>query len=345
MTKSKATIQDIAKELGLSRNTVSKALNGSLNLAESTKEKILKKAIEMNYKHFAYVDSSSVNIKKSSNIVFLSSSNPFDPYFWSYVIKGIEKKISDEGYNFSIRIIQPEELAQTSLPGNFNVNDIDGIICSEIFNEDYIKAIINTNIPTILIDTVANISFSDLACDIVLMENEHSVFKLTTEIIGKGHSQIGFVGIPGHCRSFYERWLGFNRALNTSGIEINPDFNIIPKSDSYECDWIKEQLQNMNKLPTALVCANDNIAINTMIAIKSLNLSVPDDISVCGFDNAPQSLIVDPALATVHTHKEELGLRTAETLLWRLNNPHRPFQVTYIKTDVIIRDSLGSVSK
>lgn len=344
MNRNKVTIQDIARELGLSRNTVSKALNGSPNLATATKEKILRKAMEMNYKHFAYVDSNFVTVKKTGNIVFLSS-NPFDPNFWSYVIKGIEKRVSDEGFNFSIKIIQPEELAQKTLPGNFNTNDIDGIICSEIFNKDYINTIISTNIPTILIDTVSDISFSDLACDVIFMENEHSVFKLTTEIIKRGHTQIGFVGLPEYCRSFYERWLGFNRALHASGLEPNPDFNIIPKCDSYDYDWIKEQIQNMSVLPTSFVCANDSIAINTMIAIKNLNLSIPSDISVCGFDDSPQSLIVNPTLTTVHTHKEELGSRTAETLFWRMDNPKQPFQVTYMKTDVILRDSLEGVIK
>jgi len=339
--KKNVTIQDIANELGLSRNTVSKALNNSSNIPESTKEKVLKKALEMNYKQFAYFDKENINPKNTGNIVLLAGSSPLDPWFWSYVLHGLEKKISDEGYTLSIIIVKPEDMSQLSLPSNFNKESVDGIICFEIFDKNYINEIASTNIPIVFIDTTADITYGKIVGDIVLMENDMSTYHLTNELIKRGHSKIGFIGEYTHCRGFFERWKGFKRALEDANIPLNYQYNITEENQPYDPTWIKQQLESFKELPTAFVCANDHIAIQVMQAIKSMSLNIPNDISICGFDDTSQSLIVDPPLTTVHIPKETLGLYAAEILFQRLRNPNRPFQITYIQTEVKVRDSIG----
>ncbi|MNN69615.1 HTH-type transcriptional repressor PurR [compost metagenome] len=97
----------------------------------------------------------------------------------------------------------------------------------------------------------------------------------------------------------------------------------------------------MKKLPPAFVCANDFIAINVIRILKDLNIEIPGEVKVCGFDNALESRIVEPHLTTVHIHRSEMGFLAAEMLLSRIENPSRPPQITHVKTTSVFRQSTG----
>ncbi|MEK8213026.1 LacI family DNA-binding transcriptional regulator [Paenibacillus sp. FSL L8-0463] len=127
-------------------------------------------------------------------------------------------------------------------------------------------------------------------------------------------------------------------------IDLNESFCIL-EDDRYFADykWLKERLASMKKLPSAFVCANDFIAIHVIRILKDLNIRIPEEVMVCGFDNAPESRIVEPHLTTVHIHRSEMGFLAAEMLLSRIENPDRPPQVTYVKTKPIFHQSTGHV--
>ncbi|MNV85434.1 putative HTH-type transcriptional repressor ExuR [compost metagenome] len=91
------------------------------------------------------------------------------------------------------------------------------------------------------------------------------------------------------------------------------------------------------------MCANDYIAVTFMKSLKNV-LSIPNDIVICGFDNGPESSIVEPHLTTVHIYSNEMGVKAAEMLLSRINDPKQPYQVSHIYTKLIIRDSTPNIS-
>ncbi|TFE27244.1 LacI family DNA-binding transcriptional regulator [Cohnella luojiensis] len=345
MKKEKITAQHIADSLGLSRNTVSKALNGSETIPQETRNKVIKKAVELKYKQFAYVDIENLTAKNTGNIALLTSNMPNKSHFGSSLLGGLEKKISSEGYNLSIHILRETEVDKLELPNNFETKNVDGIICIELFDKQYSKLINELKIPTIYIDSAADILYSELNADIILMENEHSTYSLTKKLIDHGHQKIGFVGDYNHCRSFNERWVGFKRALSDSNIEFNLSHCIVGYDRYFAADsnWLEEQLVNMESLPAALICANDFIAISVMKALKNNNIKVPDDIAVCGFDDSAESRIIEPHLTTVHIFNNEMGIIAAEMLLSRLKNPSKPFQITHVKTEPIFRESTGNL--
>lgn len=345
MSKEKVTIQDIADSLKLSRNTVSKALNGYKSIPESTRKKVIEKAISLNYKQFAMVNTENLIPKKVGNIALFTYHMPNSSHFGSVMLNGLEKRISAEGYNLSIHIFREDEISSLSLPNNFNLSIVDAIICIELFDKKYIQLINSLGIPTIFIDTISDIFYPEINSDIILMENEHSTYFLTKKLIDNDHIQIGFIGDYAHCKSFNERWIGFNRALTEAKIQLNP-CSCILKDDNYPYtnpEWIKEQLDNMETLPSAFVCANDSIAISVISALKYKNINVPEDIVICGFDDAPESRIISPTLTTVHIFSNEMGIIAAEMLLSRLENPSKPFQITHVKTEPIFRDSTGKL--
>lgn len=344
MQKEKVTIQYIADSLGLSRNTVSKALNGSHTVPSDTRNKVIKRAIELNYKQFALVEQESSIPKNPGNIALITSNMPNSSHFGTSLLSGLEKKISSEGYNLSIHIVRETEIEALVLPLNFDKSKVDGIVCIELFNKKYTDFINALDIPTIFIDASAEIFYPELNSDLILMENEHSTYFMTHKLIEHGCSTLGFVGDYNHCKSFNERWVGFNKALTTAQLPTDSSYNIL-ENDKFFSDprWLEQRLLEMDSYPSAFVCANDFIAINVMRILKAQNINIPEDIMICGFDDSPESQIVEPHLTTVHIYRDDMGIMAAEMLLSRVQNPHKPPQVTHVRTTPVFRSTTGQL--
>src|SRR5690606_17686823 len=137
------------------------------------------------------------------------------------------------------------------------------------------------------IDSLPNIVFPKYKYDIIMMENEFATYSLTKRLLDHGHTNIGFIGDLHHCRSFYERWLGFDRALREAGITSTQQSNIT-LDDTNPClsiEWMTEQLRSLDALPPAFVCASDDIGIGIVRSLKEMNYKIPEQIEVVGFDN------------------------------------------------------------
>jgi LacI family transcriptional regulator len=340
--KGKVTIQDIADSLGLSRNTVSKALNNSEAIPTDTRNIVIKRAIELNYKQFAYINQESSAAKSTGNIALLTSNMPYNSHFGASLLSGLEQKISSEGYNLSIHMIRETEIEALVLPGNFDKNKVDGIVCIELFDKNYTEFISTLGIPSIFIDSSSELFYPGMKTDLLLMENEYSTYCMTKKLIEQGCNSLGFVGDYRHCKSFNERWTGFQKALSSEQIKIDPSFLIVDE-DRFIADykWLEQRVQQMEALPSALVCSNDYIAINVMRILKNKNIRIPEDIMICGFDNSTESQIIEPHLTTAHIYRDEMGLQAAEMLLSRIQNPDKPAQIVHFQTTPIFRSSTG----
>ncbi|MDK8190254.1 LacI family DNA-binding transcriptional regulator [Paenibacillus sp. UMB7766-LJ446] len=341
MAKEKVTIQDIADALGISRNTASKALNDSGNIPDETRNRVIKKAIELKYKQFAYMESEYVVTKTPGNIALLTENLPNTSHFGSLLISGLEKRISAEGYNLSIHIVREIDQDSLTLPNNFDISNVDGIICIELFDLKYTQLITDLGIPTIFIDCASNVCYPEFHADLLLMENEHSTYQLTRQLIDSGCKDIGFAGDYNHCKSFNERWVGYHRAMLEAGLQVDLSQCIVDDDRLFfsKPGWMNERVAELKSLPDAYVCANDFIAVELIRALRMRNVNVPQDIVICGFDNAPESRIIEPALTTVHIYSNEMGIKAAEMLLSRIDNPSQPYQVSHIVTKPIIRES------
>jgi len=350
MLNKKITVQDIADELGISRNTVSKALNNTGTLADATKSKIIQKAIEMGYKQFAYVNSvSSIssNISVNKEIALFTRSMPNSSHFGSHLLSGFEEKISTQGYRLSMYVIRDNELNSSSLPFNFKPDSVDAIICIELFDKKYSQLICELGIPTLFVDSPSNHDSSPVNADILLMENYHSIYRITKTLINNNKTNIGFVGDIFHCESFYERWKGYRSALLDSKIPLDNNNCILEddKKPYRDPEWLGNKIIEISVLPDAFICANDFIAINVIKALKHKNISVPDDILICGFDNSIESKIIEPHLTTVSIPSYEMGDIAANLLLSRIDNPSIPYRTMHVRTSVKFRESTGNLSQ
>lgn len=107
----------------------------------------------------------------------------------------------------------------------------------------------------------------------------------------------------------------------------------------YDVEWLSNRIRHLPFLPDAFFCANDYLAVCMVKALKKLNVSIPSDIMICGFDDAPEATIITPPLTTVCIPSRSMGYIASELLLSRIKHPDMPYRTTYVKTDVVFRAS------
>lgn len=373
----RVTIQDIADALGVSRNTVSKAINNTGILADSTRERVLKKAVEMGYKQFSYIKfddgeplsgqgtlpaaelslpepaekPAAASVKDGSHssgmIAMLSPKFLGTSHFSTAMLNNLERELLHFNYDFAMYRVSQQNLEQKVLPAPISRGTVDGILCFEMFDPEYCDMLCQLGIPVLFVDGPSPCQGSAFHADFLLMENRASIFSLVKEMARRGKKRIGFIGEFDHCLSFYERYMGFRESMLTLGLPLREKYCItgnknvpVPSPNDYR-EYLLENLSNMKELPDLFLCANDSVALDTLHVLKSLDISVPDDVYLCGFDDSPESRVVTPALSTVHIHSEILGVSAIYLLLSRIKNPSLDYRRIYTETTLLYRASTG----
>ena len=335
----KVTIQDIADELGVSRNTVSKALNNTGVLADGTREKILQKAMEMGYKQFSYYPQTSSVSPETREIALLTQAMPNSSHFGSSLLDTFQEKISTNGYRLSIFLIREQETEALQLPTGFDRKNIDGIICLELFHFAYSKMLSSLDIPLLFVDSAANIDFSELDADFLFMENRNSVYNMTQRLIQNGKHNLAFAGDIHNCHSFYERYQGFMDALAKN--DLKPATELLTSKYSLDNNRLDSLLAQVSPLPDGFICANDFVAIDVIKALRKRGFVIPGDLFITGFDNSKESKIIDPHLTTIHIPSSAMGYIAADLLLSRIESPGLPYRSTHVRTVIKYRESTG----
>lgn len=345
----RVTIQDIADALGVSRNTVSKAINNTGILAESTRVKVLQKAKEMGYKQFSYVsikDAVSQPPSPNREIALLTTSMLGNSHFSSPMLDNFQKEISQMGYTLTIHLIRQDELDQMKLPFTFHADRVDGIICLEVFHPEYSTLICDLGIPVLFVDSPVNTGNFTLKADCLYMDNYTNVHALVQEMASRGYKDIGFIGEYMHCQSFFERYMAYRQAMYILGLPCKDEYCLIenkksvinPGSMDYQ-EYLQSHFQNLKKLPDVFLCANDFVAIDTLQVFKRMGISVPDDVLLCGFDDSPESKVITPSLTTVHIHSRIMGFSAVQLLVSRIKEPSLNYRTMHTETSLIYRES------
>ena len=344
--KKKVTIQDIADALGISRNTVSKAINNSEGLADSTKEKILQKAVEMGYKQFSYVKaassfSQSANDAASSGPVFqgeialLTTVFLTKSHFSSLMLDKVQREISQLGYVMNFHRVTEADLKEKTLPITFRQEQVRAIICIEMFNRPYDEMVCELGIPVLFVDGPVKWEGLSLPADQLYMDNTTEIARFVSDALRKGDRRIGFIGNPDHCQSFFERYAAFRFTMLMAGEPVNEN-DVIRYNRPEE---IAEKLASLDELPDLFVCANDFVASDAMRALFSIGKTVPNDVRLLGFDDSSESRHSRPPLSTVHIHTQIMAYEAVHLLMSRMKEPSLDFRTVHTQTDLIERES------
>lgn len=341
----KCTIKQLAQELQLSRNTVAKALKGSPEVSIATQQRVMQKAQDMNYfNSHVKIETGITNEINNGTILFLTKTQANDSEFWGNVLKGIEAVLTTANYRLAISTMSESDLKTLQFPSSLDDPTIKGVIIVEICYENVCKALLKYNLPVVTVDMPKN--YYDLIgkFDIITMENRNNVYLITRHLINKGLKRFSFVGdlYSGNVgRGFKERFDSLNECLNDHGLTLDKNCSLLNETDEdfRNFSLVVNKIKAMASLPDVFLCGNDWTAIQIMYALQFLGFKIPRDVSIVGFDNIRASQQIVPALTTINTPKEYLGIAAAKQILNRINDPKSPCVISQYTTELIIRDS------
>jgi LacI family transcriptional regulator len=351
----KVTMQQIADHLGVSKFVVSKALSGKNGVSASTRERVIQTASQLGYfvnKGSYQLASKSPQVQnmdaytKNRSVVVLMPNIRFqtkESSYWGRILEGISAELEKQGIGMVIITEQSTEQFLNIL----NPQGFLGVIGVGLIQTALLLEIRNLGIPLVLIDHEDPL----IPSDNVFVNNQECIVRLTNHLMGLGHTNMHFIGNIKFARSFFDRWVGYRVTMEDHQMPVELHDEML-KLEGYDREqhtaeikaWLERKAE-LSAMPTALVCANDAIAISAMTALNELGRSVPDDVSVTGFDNIEDSYRHTPGLTTVNVPKEVLGRRAVETLLWRLEYPSDPQQKLLVYGDIIIRDSVQALAE
>jgi len=350
----KVTMQQIADHLAVSKFVVSKALSGKGGVSEATKERVIQAASQLGYfaQKNAYVKSMKLEqlpkvapADKQSVLVLMPNIRfqTKESLYWGRILDGVSERLEEDGLGM---VIVSEQSVDHFLHF-LNPNGILGLIGVGEISTALLLEVHRIGLPMVLVDHEDAL----IPSDTVFTNNFESMYRLTKHLIGIGHKSLAFVGDVRFSRSFQDRFLGFRYAMEEQdsigyGGRL-PDDSLLPV-DGLEHEQFAEQIKGWamkrkktRTLPTALVCANDMIAIGAVHALTELGVEVPGEVSVTGFDNIEDAYRMSPALTTVHVHKESLGRRAVDRLLGRIEKKEEPTEKIMLAGELLYRDSIA----
>ena len=336
--KKNVTIEDIANVLNMSRNTVSKALNGK-HVPPKTRNAVINAAIEMGYKGYKLAASSEGSLGQKRFLI-LSSRLLMNINYYIFVLRGIEEDLT----NYDIELVQfsiTNPASFSRLKHYLADSKVDGIICIEFFEPDYIAELLELGLAIVFLDFPLSNSPLKGKYDIILPESQDIVKNFCMQLMQQENCRtFGFVGDYLHCRSFYERFTGMREALFLSGLPVDLQYSILKdETKRFDSETLTKAVRALPALPDCFIAANDCLAISLLTALKSLKIRVPSDVKVVGFDNVAEAKHSTPPLTSINVNKNALGKKIISLLLDRVNNPSQANQIIYVASNVVIRNS------
>ena len=283
--------------------------------------------------------------KKEQKIAVLTTY--ISNYIFPSIIRGIEKILSELGFSFSIASTGNNKRKEAECMKRFLEQDISGIIVEPTksakpnINQEYFQELDKRNIPYILLHAI----YPDLDSAYIIMDDEKGGFLATQYLLKLGHKDIAGIFKSDDLQGI-RRQAGFLSALNKYKVTVNNEFLGNYETEqmfSYPYHFTINLLQKKNR-PTAIVCYNDQIAIQVMEAIRRSNLKIPGDISLVGYDNSNLAVATEVKLTTIKHPKEEMGKRVARMIVDMINGKVRKPCFVY-QPELIIRSSGKIFSK
>ena len=338
MTKA-VTIQSIAAQLNLSRNTVAKALNGH-HVPERTRLLVLKKAQEMGYKS---LNSTVIESNKRYRLLLVSGKPISSMSYFVSLVKGIDDYCYANNYDFFQYTYNIAKTSFDSFAEYVKQLNVDGIVAIECFDKEFVNKLLDLGKPICFNDFTAADVNDKSNYDIITTNDEKSICDVVNLLYRKYKvKNFTFVGDYKHCLSFKERYFGMLRGLlNIQGIHSKKD-DILCNDETFDygdANAIANEIAQLKYKTDCYVCCNDFVARNVCKALESLNLRVPQDAMIVGFDNVAESVAFNPQITSFSIDKELLGKETIRTLISRIENHDTPSRMVTVRTAMMLRES------
>ncbi|MBL1229497.1 LacI family DNA-binding transcriptional regulator [Enterococcus sp. BWB1-3] len=329
----KASMQDIANALGISKNSVSQALRNKAGVSQQTRLLVQKKAEELGYQY----QKNDENMDRPKFLLLATEFAFSQTSFFGEITKSIETESLKAGFQIDTHTLTENDISSMTIPPF--IKEYDGIIILSHSDNSYIGEIISTKIPIILVDH----HDPSLLADAILSKNTDGTFQAISLLIENNLQRIGFIGDINFSPSYLERYRGYHRTLAEYGI---------PYDDSIEITQIEEtqgtlfnKLKNIEEMPDAWFCVNSGLAFMLNSYLQSAGYTIPDDISIICFDDTEFTRMAIPPITNVATDLHYMGQLAVRSLINRITHVDEPFVHQQIVPQLNIRESVRFTEK
>lgn len=324
------TLEDIARALGTTKSTVSKALNGAEDVSESMRHAVLEKAVELGY-------SRRVRAKVLRTIAIFITNIEYKKIgdFGYDIILGFRKAAEPAGYDVTIvpldlQLQQHSSYDTYMLQNNF----VGGFFLGLTFLDPWLKDFETCKTPTVLYDnhTSGNSMVSHVGID-----NAEGMNIAVNYMRSLGHQKIGYLSYALESYVYRQRYHAFFQALEANGLTPDPDL----AGDAFHVsDCLSQHLPRLLEIGcTAILCSHDILANSALVYCTELGLSIPKDISILGFDDIPLCEHTTPPLSTIRQDRESLGKSAFYAFNSQFN--HVSVSTLLLHPQLVIRRSCG----
>ncbi|MGB5989048.1 MAG: LacI family DNA-binding transcriptional regulator [Marinifilaceae bacterium] len=328
------TIKDIARELGISPSTVSRALKDHPDINVTTKKKV----VEFAKKHHYTPNAIALSLKSQKTHTIGVIIPEIVHHFFSCVISGIEDIAAKAGFNVMIFQSNESHEREVSICDTLIANHVDGVLVSmskNTFNYDHFKKLKGSGASIVFFDRICK----EVDTDRVIINDYKSAFTAVEHLIEIGCKRIAHLSASQQLIIGQQRRMGYTEALKKHKLKIDEDI-IIKCDNNVEAFEIVSDLMKLPNPPDGIFAVNDLTAAGALSAVKRAGYEVPEDIAIVGFTDGLVSTVTDPTLTTVEQHGFEMGQTAMEMLLKRINSKDDYETITkVIKTNLVLRES------
>jgi len=333
------TIKDIAKALGLSNSTVSRALRDSYEISTQTKKTVLEYARKMNYRPNPVALSLKERRTRSIGIIVSEIANSF----FSQAINGIESIAQANGYNVIITQTQESAAREADNISHLASRSVDGIILSlssETTDLAYLTSLHDQGMPLVFFDRVPD----TIKTHKVISNNYQGAYDATLHLIDSGYSAIAFVGSAAHLSITRERLSGYRDAHRDRAVAVTEAFVKYCPHGGLVYEEVEEVLKTLlkgRKKPQALLACADKITTNCLRYCNRRHIEVPGALALVGFSNLDLTELLRPSLSVIRQQAFEIGQQAMELLLQLMESkrPVKTFECRSLPPQLLIRES------
>ncbi|HEV7351033.1 LacI family DNA-binding transcriptional regulator [Telluribacter sp.] len=336
MGKASVTIKEIARELNVSKSTVSRALRDSSEISEETKQRVLELARQLNYSPNPIALSLLNNRTHTLGIIVPDIANAF----FSSAIAGVEDVAYSRGYH--VMIYQSHESYERELidARHIATRRADGLIVSIASSSqryDHFKELQEKDIPVVFFDRVSD----EVITHKVIVDDYKGAFEATEHLIKRGCRRIAHIAGPSGLSISQNRFNGYRDALNQYGLPLREEWVVYSEYNQAEGTERAYQLMALRERPDAIFAASDRIALGVHWALRQLGYRMPEDVALMGFSDLAISALLDPPLSSVAQPSFEMGQQAAELVLELIESKNTPvsYETRVLKTKLSIRKS------
>jgi len=340
----KTTIRDVAQAAGVGVGTISRVLNSSSQVSRETRARVLKAIRRLGFRPNA--QARRILRRRSETVCFLLSNRDFLHPFHARILQGVESYASGmkqhvlfAALHYSPRIA-PEKI---DLPHVLQEHGlIDGVIMAGTIYPNVLRRIESIHVPLVaLSNNVVGMDGKD-QFDQVGFDDFSATLEATRYLIGEGHHDIAFAAdtsLPW----FQRRFEGYREAMREK--KLKPVQVATRNVQNFVAfgQKIASRILSRQPRPTAVVAGNDETAYGLWLSLRRHAVKVPDEISLVGFDDREEAILMDPPLTTVREHKQENGQTCMKMLLERLHNPQMAFSKRILPTEFVIRGTVRHI--